>query len=52
MGLLSRIKGKSEDNADGKSSNEIHEKIEIKSSEDIQKEQVENELDALRSELS
>ena len=52
MGLLSRIKGKSENSTDDKSSNEIHEKIEIKSSEDIQKEQVENELDALRSELS
>ena len=56
MGLLDRIKSKSEKIIGDKSSTEIQdeipEKIEIKSSDDIQKEQVQNELDVLRSELS
>ena len=60
MGLLDRIKSKSEKITGEKSStgikdnisNEGSEKIEIKSSEDIQKDQVQNELDVIRSELS
>ena len=60
MGLLGRIKSKSEKIVGEKSStrikdemsNEGSEKIEIKSSEDIQKDQVQNELDVIRSELS
>ena len=60
MGLLSRIKGKSEKNTEEKSSFEIKDevssdvptKVEIKSSDDIQREQVETELNALRSEIS
>ena len=60
MGFLGRIKSKSEKIIGEKSStrikdempNEGHEKIEIKSSEDIQNEQVQNELDVLRTELS
>ena len=60
MGLLSRIKGKSEKNTEEKSSfgikdevsSEVPKKIEIKSSDDIQREQVETELNALRSEIS
>ena len=60
MGFLGRIKSKSEKIIGEKSStrikdempNEGHEKIEIKSSEDIQNEQVQNELDVIRSELS
>ena len=60
MGLLGRIKSKSEKIVGEKSStrikdemsNEGHEKIEIKSSEDIQKEQVLNELDVIRNEVS
>ena len=60
MGLLSRIKGKSEKDTEEKSSfeikdevsNEIPNKVEVKSSDDIQREQVETELNALRSELS
>ena len=60
MDLLGRIRAKSEKIVGEKSSSEIKddisnktpEKIEIKSSEDIQKDQVQNELDALRSELS
>ena len=60
MGLLGRLKGKSEKNIGEKSSTRIkdemsnndHEEIEIKSSEDIQKEQIQNELDALRNEIS
>ena len=57
MGLLGRIKSKSEKIVGEKSStrikdemsNEGSEKIEIKSSEDIQKDQVQNELDVIRS---
>ena len=60
MGLLSRIKGKSEKDTEEKSSfeikdevsNEIPNKVEVKSSDEIQREQVETELNALRSELS
>ena len=58
MGFLGRIKSKSEKIIGEKSStrikdempNEGHEKIEIKSSDDIQNEQVQNELDVLRTE--
>ena len=54
MGLLSRIKGKSEKDTEEKSSfeikdevsNEIPNKVEVKSSDDIQREQVETELNA------
>ena len=60
MGFLGRIKGKSEKIVGDKSSteikknasNDVSEKIEIKSSDDIQAEQVQNELDFLRTELS
>ena len=60
MGLLSRIKDKAEKMIDEKSSFEIKDKISndksdkivIKSSEDIQKEQVQNELETVRNELS
>ena len=60
MGLLSRIKAKSEKIIGEKSSTAIKddmsntspEKIEIKSSNDIQEEQIRNELGVLRSELS
>ena len=60
MGFLGRIKSKSEKIIGEKSSTRIKdkitdegpEKIEIKSSEDIQNAQVQNELDVIRNELS
>ena len=60
MGFLGRIKSKSEKIIGEKSSTRIKDKItdegpgkiEIKSSEDIQNEQVQNELDVIRNELS
>ena len=60
MGLLGRIKSKSEKIIGEKSStkikddtsNEDFEKIQTKSSENIQNEQGQNELDVLRNELS